>query len=61
MIVYFIQAHRDERQVLNLASLLLADPASFVIVSYDSHLPELQCGIPERRRLFLCFLAALPR
>ena len=41
MIVYFIQAHRDERQVLNLASLLLADPASFVIVSYDSHLPEL--------------------
>ena len=41
MIVYFIQAHQGERQVLNLVNLLLACPGSFVIVSYDARLPEL--------------------
>ena len=40
MIVYFIQAHRDPRQVAALAGLLLACPASFVIVSYDGPLPD---------------------
>ena len=40
MIVYFIQAHREGRQVLNLVELLLACPESFVIVSYDGPLPE---------------------
>lgn len=40
MIVYFIQAHQGAVQVLNLVNLLLADPASFVIVSYDSQLPD---------------------
>ena len=40
MIVYFIQAHRHERQVLNLVNVLLSCPESFVIVSFDSALPE---------------------
>ncbi len=41
MIVYFIQAHRGEQQVRELVEMLLAAPDSFVIVSYDSQLPEL--------------------
>lgn len=40
MIVYFIQAHRDAQQVLNLVNVLLSSPRAFVIVSYDSALPE---------------------
>jgi hypothetical protein len=48
MIVYFIQAHRQPAQVLALAELLLAHPSSFVMVSYDSALPEaLQLGRPN--------------
>lgn len=40
MIVYFIQAHRHPEQVLNLVDVLLACPQSFVIVSYDTALPD---------------------
>ena len=40
MIVYFIQAHQHERQVLNLAEILLSCPQSFVIVAFDSRLPD---------------------
>ena len=40
MIVYFIQAHQHERQVLSLVETLLSCPQSFVIVSFDSRLPE---------------------
>ena len=41
MIVYFIQAHQHERQVLNLVEILLSCPQSFVMVSFDSRLPDL--------------------
>ena len=40
MIVYFIQAHQHERQVLNLVEILLSHPQSFVFVAFDSRLPD---------------------